>query len=226
MSGRFRSLPRPRSVRGGVAAGVLVLIMLVVLLVVAISLGGSDSESARAVGEFDDDFASGTELSSRWQEDGAAFVVEDGVARAGLVSGAGGVAVADLGQSSVLFTVDFDQVASGSGVVALFRDPQTYVKVVAVEEFATWNVYRVDGGQTTFLGTTGSFSFRGAPTRLEVLTVGGVLEVSIDGVLAATLPISEVLSGTGFGLLADPADGGATEWSAVSLSFAVPEPSS
>lgn len=192
---------------------VLGVVVVIAALIIAFSTGDNGSTKDAEATKIVDDFATDGELNGRlfgeksldlnWRVVYGDWSIESGE----LLStqrNSSSLALLDLGSSPKSFEVDFRAVTGYSGIVFLYEDELNYWKLIAMKDYATWNLVQVkNGGVPQFKGNTGL-------TNLQDVKVSVLLNqedlnqqeltVLIDGEELLRIPMAGVTSQSSVGL--------------------------
>jgi hypothetical protein len=188
----------------------LIVIAVLWLVGVGAALAAALSGGADDQGDFSTSFESNGPLDGRWTVVGADFVADSGVVSSTRVSDDGGQAFVDAGTSDADVSATFTSTTSGSALILRYESPETFLKLSATPEYATWNLVQVEDGEETFLGSTGRYGLQRGTTRVEVRLDGGIADLYVDGVQLSSVGVPAG-GGTGFGFAVDADDDGETE---------------
>ena len=190
-----------------ISAGVMAALLAV--LIVALPNGDSGTTEENGVTKLVDEFTTDGEVDGRlfgeeslglnWKVVSGYWDIKSGK----LLSTQGmqpSIAVLSLDSMPKSFEVDFQEVTQLSGIVFLYADDLNYWKLVAMPDFATWNVYKVkDGGEPIFKGNTG-FTFQ-ENVKVSVALSQQELKVLVNGEQRLSIPLSGVSNQNSVGLL-------------------------
>ena len=112
-------------------------------------------------------------------------------------------------------TGKLEAVASGSGLVFRYADPQNYWSITASVPYDTWNLSETVGGITNYVANTGSYSLHPKATTVEVRLNGSNIVVVIDGTVAQRLTINDLRQANGVGMVATASDRTRTRWTSL-----------
>ena len=188
---------------------VLGVVVVIAGLIIAFSTGDNGSTKDAEITKIVDDFATDGELDGRlfgeksldlnWRVVSGDWSIESGE----LLStqrNSSSLALLDLGSSPKSFEVDFRAVTGYSGIVFLYEDDLNYWKLIAMKDYATWNLVQVvNGGAPQFKGNTGILSPMAG--KVLVLMDEEGFTVSIDGEKRIAISNSKVIGQSSVGLL-------------------------
>jgi len=204
---------------------VLGVVVVIAGLIIAFPRGDNGSTTDYGSTKVFDDFSTVGELEGRmlgekslglnWRVVSGDWSVESGELLATPKS-ISSMALIDLGSLPRSFEVDFRAVTGYSGIVFLYEDDLNYWKLIAMKDFATWNLVQVvNGGAPQFKGNTGLTKVR--DVKVSILLNEQELSVLIDGEERLRKPITGVTSQSSVGLL----ERGRTSISSVDGKFVV-----
>lgn len=116
-----------------------------------------------------------------WQVDAGTWGIDDNSAYVSEPGDARNFAVVGLGRGDGGAQVRMPQVVAGSGLAFRYRGPFNYWAVVAVPDFATWNVVKVVDGKQEVVDNTGPESPVRNGTTIAVRLAGETIDVIVDG---------------------------------------------
>jgi hypothetical protein len=132
-----------------------------------------------------------------WKVISGDFQVDGGVVTAKVSSGDSAVAVlSGISQISSL-AMGFNTTAPNSGMVFRYQDDQNYWSLVASPKYGTWLVDRVVDGKASRIGNSG---YSGGK-NIEVVLVGGTIQVWVEGLLKNTIRDATLSDATGIGII-------------------------
>jgi hypothetical protein len=112
------------------------------------------------------------------------------------------IATIDTGRSDGWVQVTTSALPTGTGLVFHYSDPQNYVRITAVPQFATLNVIKVVRGRETRVGGTGLTTF-GNGSTIGVRLRGDRATVFVDGFKTVTYRIPELRTAHRAGIVID-----------------------
>lgn len=188
---------------------VLGVVVVIAGLIIAFSTGDNGSTKDAEITKIVDDFATDGELDGRlfgeksrdlnWRVVSGDWSIESGELLSTQRNGSS-LALLDLSSSPKSFEVDFRAVTGYSGIVFLYEDELNYWKLIAMKDYATWNLVQVkNGGVPQFNGNTGTSSLK--EDKVSVLINETGFTVSIDGVKRISISTSGVIVQSSVGLL-------------------------
>ena len=127
-----------------------------------------------------------------WLPVAGTWGIDDGDARVVRPVEARNHALVRLGAGDGAVQARIEHITNGAGVVFRFQDPFNYWAVVAAPSVGTWNLVRVENGESTVLGNTGPSAVADGTTvaarfdgdDIEVMVNGEVRLAAADGFLS------------------------------------------
>ena len=132
-----------------------------------------------------------------WKVISGDFQVDGGVVTAKVSSGDYALAIlSGISQINSL-AMGFNTTAADSGLVFRYQDDQNYWSLVSSPKYGTWLVDRVVDGKTSRIGNSG---YSGGK-NIEVVLVGGTIQLWVEGLLRNTIRNASLSDATGIGII-------------------------
>ncbi len=151
----------------------------------AILIWQSNGDNVKSVS---DDFAradSTAQLGRPWKTLSGGWGITGGEAYLARPSAGSNLAVVSMESGDGRIEASVPSATEGAGIAFRVVDARNYWAVVAAPGYGTWNILRVEGGHTTFVGNTGLTLQRATRASIGVRLTGDNILVTVNGNPAA-----------------------------------------